>query len=73
MGRLSLISPLKARDPEEAHRVTTQLELFFDLARTAQAQTLGQNLLERLVPRGGLRQVNQFNDLRKSGTINLPI
>jgi hypothetical protein len=36
MGRLSLISPLKARDPEEAHRVTTQLELFFDLARTAQ-------------------------------------
>ena len=31
MGRLSLISPLKARHPEEAHRVTTQLELFFDL------------------------------------------
>jgi len=31
MGRLSLISPLKARDPKEAHRVTTQLALFFDL------------------------------------------
>jgi low temperature requirement protein LtrA len=31
MGRLSLISALKARHPEEAHRVTTQLELFFDL------------------------------------------
>ena len=26
----------------------------------------------RMVPRGGLRQVNQLNDLRKSGTINLP-
>jgi len=33
MGRLSLISPLKARDPKEAHLVTTQLELFFDPLR----------------------------------------
>jgi len=33
MGRPSLISPLKARDPKEAYRVTTQLELFFDPLR----------------------------------------
>ena len=26
-----------------------------------------------MVPRGGLRKVNQLNDLAKSGTINLPI
>ena len=25
------LAPLKARDPEEAHRVSTQLELLFDL------------------------------------------
>ena len=31
MGGAFLIPPLKARDPAEAHRASTQLELLFDL------------------------------------------
>jgi len=31
MGGAFLIPPLKARDPAEAHRASTQLEMLFDL------------------------------------------
>jgi len=33
---------------------------------------LNQCLEKGMVPRGGLRQFNQLNDLRKSGTVDLP-
>jgi hypothetical protein len=31
LGGAFLIPPLKARDPAEAHRASTQLEMLFDL------------------------------------------
>ena len=49
--------------PEGAHA--------FYVSTFSGVSTFGQKML--VVPRGGLRQLNKLNDLRKSGTFDLPI
>ncbi|MCB2096236.1 MAG: low temperature requirement protein A [Parvularculaceae bacterium] len=41
---LSLLRPLRARDPEEGHRAATQLELFFDLVSVIAIATITSRL-----------------------------
>jgi hypothetical protein len=55
-------------DPREARE---RLRLLLE-AKCFPRQAIEMRVL-RVVPRGGLRQVNKLNDLRKSGTLDLSI
>jgi low temperature requirement protein LtrA len=59
-GRASMIPPLKARDPAEAHRVSTQLELLFDLISVIAISAVTNGLHQAITNGHGVEALPAF-------------